>query len=112
MRLEISELPHHEIMKLIKSINALAKSNFKYGEPYRKSAEKIYKHRNDYLHSFQLPEASVFMTNITRIELESLMNPFIQSHESGLFLSFLDGYRGNKDVQEIICREISKKRGV
>lgn len=113
MKKEILALSHRNVLSIVKSINSLPSVNsynFEVGEKYREYAEEIYSRRNDYLHALELPEESVFMTNSMRITLETLMNPFVQPHETHQFLIHIDGYRCDYKIQELICNALHKKK--
>lgn len=103
---KIDNLSYRNVLKIVKAINKQLKDDI--GEEYRRCSLNVYRRRNDYLHALELPEKSLFMTNETRMDLEALMNPFVQTHESEIFLLYLDSYRVVPCIEEVICLELAK----
>ena len=110
----IMSLGHRHRMEIIKEIikneyvsNELGKSFNKYLE----NAKKIYVHRNDYIHDLELPEKSLFMTNVARNKLVNLMLEFVEPYNSYRFELNMSCFSNgvSKEMLELINKHINKK---
>jgi hypothetical protein len=99
-----------EILELIANSNLNAYIfNTKFKENIL-NAKQIYKHRNDYIHTLNLPEITGRLTLIDRRKLELLFNSFLDHHERNQFFIRISAIAENQySTKEIIVNEIQRR---